>query len=600
MTKVDRGPNEQPPIFAPDMKVRAPRKKWWRILKGLGIGVLGVLLICAALAAWWVPRHGEAWLDNALRERIAETIDQASVEGYHFRMDSLRTDVKTGSVSVTGVQLDFAPELMDSLRSGAFQYLFDASAERIEMRGLSFWRLLWKKEFRVSSFSISGPTFNYLIGGERINLKEPFARLNRRKKSMAVTLLTADTVRVFKAAATVQDLGDRLPDMQVSGLDLVGHGVRVFMGAFRNGVRLSVTGAELQLDGMHTQLADGAALSVGRVELSLSERNGIVRDFRHVAARRDSLNSEGLPNTQLMVALDSLLLTGLEVDELIAHQVLHVGHIHVIGLQMEAALDKTLPMAPRTPKVLPPAALLGVRFPIKVDTVTVQNARLIYRERDDETERWGEVPFGHLNGQFLGITNEPGAIQVTPEVSGTLTAMMFDKAPIELTYTAALNGSQNFVINAVVTDLPAVVLNAVTRPLGRLQMDAGQLKRMYLHMEGDERKAHGKLALNYTDLKARVEPGTPREQYNSMLGTIVETMLKEPYGGGMEADRERNFNIDRDPDRALTAYLWHATREGLVRNLSPEVVDRMKQMLRVDAERRRAKRARRRATKEGE
>ena len=582
------------------MEKHAAGNTMWKVLKGLAIGVGSVIVIAAAFAAWWIPDHGEAWLDKMLRERIAETIDQASVDGYHFHMDSLRTDVKSGSVTVTGVQLNFAPELMDSLRSGSFQYLFDASADRIELHGLSFWRLLWKREFRVSSFSISGPTFNYLIGDDHIRLEDPFERLKGDNMNVAITLLTADTVSVLKASATVQDLGERLPDMQVSELDLIGYGVRVFMGARHNGVRLSVTGAELQLESMHTQLADGAALSVGRVELSLSERNGVVRDFRHVAPLRDSTNYEKLPNTELMVALDSLLLTGLEVDELIAHQVLHLGHAQIFGLQMEAAMDKTLPLAPRTPKVLPPAALLGVHFPIRVDTISIHDAHLLYRERAEGMERWGEIAFGQLNGRFLGVTNEPVAIEATPEITGTLTATLFDTAPMEITYTAQLDGSENFVINATATDLPVVLLNDVTRPLARLQMEAGQLKRLYLHMEGDNRKAHGKLALNYTDLKARVEPGTPREKYNSMMGTVVETMLKELYGGGLDADRERNFSIDRDPDRALTGYFWHATREGLIRNLSPEVVDRMKKMLRVDGDLRRARRAKRRADKEGE
>ena len=61
--------------------------------------LLGLILLCVialALAAWWIPRHGEAWLDRTLRERIAEIIDEASVEGYHFAMKDLTTDVRNG------------------------------------------------------------------------------------------------------------------------------------------------------------------------------------------------------------------------------------------------------------------------------------------------------------------------------------------------------------------------------------------------------------------------------------------------------------------------------------------------------------------------
>ncbi|MBK8531067.1 MAG: hypothetical protein IPL64_04140 [Flavobacteriales bacterium] len=76
-----------------------------RVLLGLG----AVVVIALAVAAWWFTQHGEAWLDRTLRERIAEVIDEASVEGYRFTMEELVTDVRSGDLSVTGVRLEFAP-----------------------------------------------------------------------------------------------------------------------------------------------------------------------------------------------------------------------------------------------------------------------------------------------------------------------------------------------------------------------------------------------------------------------------------------------------------------------------------------------------------
>jgi len=96
-----------------------------------------------------------------------------------------------------------------------------------------------------------------------------------------------------------------------------------------------------------------------------------------------------------------------------------------------------------------------------------------------------------------------------------------------------------------------------------------------------------------------VEPGTSRKLFTSMFGNVLETMLKETYGGGLSADRQRKFNIARDPEKAFTGYLWHATREGLARNLVPEAWGRVRDMLRSDADERRELRARRRARQKG-
>lgn len=564
------------------------------LLLRLFIALALLLAVALAILAWWVPRHGEAWLDRTLRARITRIVDDASVEGYHFSMEKLETDLQTQSLVISGVELDFPPALMDSLRSGAVQYLFAASAERIELRGLSFWRLLLKSEFKVQAFELRGPRINYLLGRGKVDLADPFARIGGRGAT-SIDLLGADTLVVRRAMATVQDLGERLPQLQLVGLDLESRDVRVSTGQRHSGVHVNVGTAELRFESASGQLADGDAIRVDRVQLSLSKRSGRVFNFQHLP---QTVSTDTVRRTVLDLRMDSLVLSNLDVDLLISRQVLHLGHATVHGLRVEASLDKTLAPEPPQVKLLPPAALLGIGFPISVDTLSIQKAHATYRERDGETGQWGRAPFSELQGAFLHITNEPEVILEHPRITGHATGLLFEVAPVTLNYSAELDGSQDFKIVADVSDLKLVAINPISRSLLRIQVNGGRLDSMHLTMEGNERKAKGLMKIRYTDLLVRVEPGTPRAVHNSMFGNVIETMLKEAYGGGLTADRERKYSIDRDPDRAITTYLWHAIREGLARNLAPEAWDRMRLMLRVDAKERREQRARRKAQKE--
>ena len=425
-----------------------------------------------------------------------------------------------------------------------------------------------------------------------MDLADPFERLGGKR---SIALLSADSVLVRRASALVEDLGERLPVLDVGGLSLMAVDVHAYMAQRRSGVRLAVGDAELDVDGLSTKLADGSELRIAAVQLSLKERRGRVLDLRHTA-KRDPSDTIARPLMDLVV--DSILLERFEVDRLISHQELSTGHVAVHGLRMEVDLDKTLGIAPRPPRSLPPQALLDLGFSVRMDTLSIHEAHVRYRERDDGTERWGEIPFTDLNAEFRHISNKESVIEENPRIVGEVVGLMFDTAQVSCRYTAELDGSQKFTLNATVSELPVVVLNGVTRPLMRVEMQGGQLEQLELEMEGDERKAKGSMAIRYTDLKLRVEPGTPRSMHNSMFGNVLETMLTEAYGGGLTADRERKFNIDRDPTRAFTGYLWHATREGLARNLTPEAWDRMREMLRSDAELRREQRAARRAKKQ--
>lgn len=581
--------------LAPDMAVRAPRSRHvlFRIMLVSGM----CMLLGIAIGGWWAWHHGEDWLERKVRERIARVIDEASVPGYTFVMDDLLVDTRTGHLQVTNVELDFVPELMDSLRSGRFQYLFAARAGRIELRGLSFWRLLAKGEFKVEAFELLEPELTYLIGGERVDLSDPFARLEQ-EGAPGISLVQADTFAVRGAGARVEDLRGDLPVMGLSGLSVEGRAVRITMGAKRSGVRLALGDAALSFDSLMTQLPDGDVLTIGATRLSRAGRQGLVEGLRLQPAPEGASDTGQQRRPVIGLVIDSIRLTGFDVDHLIAYQALRIGHLELLDARLEVVLDKTLPKGTPVPRPLPTTALREMSFMVQVDTLTVRRASALYRELDGDTRRWGEVFFRHLEGRFTHVTNFGPAIAEHPRMEGGFSGLLFDSARVSGRYTADLDGSDRFTVMATATGLPLRTLNSATRPLLRIQVNGGHLHRLDLRMDGDDRRARGELALHYSDLLVRVEPGTPRELRHSMFGSVIETMLKEAYGGGLSADRSRNWSIDRDPHRSIITYIWHAAREGLARNLAPEAWERMRSMLRTDAEQRRERRALRRQRKQ--
>lgn len=569
------------------------RRKLWRLLLVLGMSlVLGI-----ASVGWWAWNNGNAWLEQQVRERIATIIDDASVPGYSFSMDELLLDARKGRLKVSNVELSFEPRLLDSLRSGHYSYLFAARAGHIELRGLSFWRLLAWREFKVDAFELREPEIAYLIGGKRVDLADPFTRLDQGS-GPSISLVRADTFLIRNAQATVDDLGGDLPRMSLSDLTVEGRKVRVTMGEIRGGVRLGLGDASLAFEGLQAQLPDGDQLSIGRTRLSRSKRSGLVEGLHLRPPAVDSSSIGTARRSAMELSIDSIWLHGFDVDHFIAYQALRIGHLEVLNSRFTASLDKTTEEVERPRRPLPTEALRNMPFMIQVDTLSFRRAVVLYEERDRNTARWGSVSFTKLEGSFTHVTNFGPAILEHPRMEGGFACMLLDSARLAGRFSAELDGSDRFSVMATVTDMPLKQLNIVTRPLLRVEVNAGELHRLDLRMEGDDRRAKGDLAIHYSDLLLRVEPGTPRELRHSMFGSVLETMLKEAYGGGLSADRSRNWSIERDSTRSMLTYLWHGTREGLVRNLTPEAMERMRSMLRTDAELRREQRALRRQRKQ--
>jgi hypothetical protein len=210
------------------------------------------------------------------------------------------------------------------------------------------------------------------------------------------------------------------------------------------------------------------------------------------------------------------------------------------------------------------------------------------------------LPLTDLQARFLHVVNdEADDPRVEPmPLSGSFTGVVFDAASFSGNYDARLDGPQEFSLAIAVRELPCSSMNEATRPLMRMVMKEGQLHELRLRMSADDRRAKGVVAMRVSDLRVQVEPGTPERERHSMFGAILETMLAEEYGGGLDMDRSRSFTVERDPQRGVFTYLWHVLREGLARNLLPEAKERVKAMLRVDRARGKEARAKRKALRE--
>jgi hypothetical protein len=566
----------------------------------LTVRVLVVLALLAGIAAagfvLWLRNSGSPWLERTVRGRINTAVVKASVPGYHFTMDSLRADARTGDLVVTGVELMFDSCLLDSLRGGEYRYLFAAKAARIELRGLSLWKLLVEGEFRVDAFVLDDPELSYYVNGRREDMADPFMLMGGHA-SGGVALVSADTLSVRGANATMHDLSEHLPVLSVSGLDLVGSGVRVTRGAVRSGVRLVVVDAHMRLDSIGTQLPDGGRLHIGAIRLSRRDHTGHFSAITFTPPPSDPNDVTRPRATVITATIDSIEVTGLDLDRAITTEELRLGRMSVQGMHVGVELDQALPFDTTADHLLPPAALAALPLSVRIDTLDLVEGEVLYRERNATTRRWGSVPFTALRARFLEIDNDPASGAEGSAFNGEFSGTLFRKGHLSGTYRVTAGRPGRFSIGASLTDLPLTELNTASRPLLRMEVDGGTLHRMTLRMDGNAQRAKGSLSLDYEGFLLHVEPGTPSDVRHSLFGGMLSTLQEQAYGGGLTSVDTRNIAVERDPRRSIFNYVWRFTREGLVRHLRPEMRERLRTVLRTDAEKRRQERAARKGRK---
>lgn len=557
--------------------------KWYTKLL---LALLGILLIGAVWLALWARRDGQVWLDRTVRQRIEAAVDHAIVEGYHFRMDSLRTDFLSGDVHIAGIALTHVPALKDSLRNGVYDYLFAGETRMIELRGLSIWRAVLKGEVHLRSIDVEAPLLDYTIGERRVRLQEPFERL-RKPGAKGPALFRVDHVIVRDAQASMEDLSGHLPVLRASGLNIDAAGVSVTHTGKRRSADLDVGLLDIAMDSLSTDLPGGYRLRLGAIALSDREQRGHVH---HIALERTGQFAPTERTTALKVEVDSLTLRTPDIGALIGDKTLRVNELGLHGLRLLAELDKELPEPQRSPTLLPPAALLGLPFTILVDTVRIWNGAVAYHERSDATGLWGRVRFSALNATFSGLRNTGTPANASPVIEGRIECLFMDTARMQATYRAPLDGSDEFTFTATLNALPFASLDSLTSNLLRLSLVDGRVEHMHLAMNGNAEKARGTMELAYADLVTTVAANANSAQRRHMLGSIMDHILSPDKGGGLSDHRRRTVSIDRDVERSLLTYIWHFTRTGLKRDLTPGVKERITTLLRKDRSERKRRR----------
>ncbi|HEY0976873.1 MAG TPA: hypothetical protein VGE21_05340, partial [Flavobacteriales bacterium] len=526
-----------------------------RLVRTILFAFLGLLLLAGLAFSTWAYRDGQEWLDRTVRERIEAAVAKATVSGYHFRMDTLGTRFRSGDVLIHGIQLDHDSSLNDSLRAGVHEYLFAAQARTIALRGLSIWRAVLLREVHVRSIEVDGPLLQYTIGDHRVALKAPFERL--KGSGSNPPLFSVEVVIVRDARAIMQDLSGRLPVLNASGLDILAEAVNVTHTGNRRRADLHVGEVDLALDSLSANIAGGYRLHFGAVHLSDRMRRGRVRD---ISLHRTDPGPSKHRTTELGLHVDSIVFDAPDIGGLIADQALRMKALSVHGLDLEATLDKELPEGPLRPVALPPAALLALPFPVRIDSVHLVDNTLRYRERSDATGRWGTITFNALDATFSGIDNTPDRPQDATGIEGRISCLFMDTARLSAHYTAEVEGGQDFTFTATVQQLPFAALDTLTSNLLRLSLSSGTLDRMHLVMKGNERKARGTMDLHYTDLVATISEQATPAQRHSMFGSVMDHVMTADNGGGLSDRQKRSYSVERDQQRSLLTFIWHFTR----------------------------------------
>lgn len=443
-------------------------------------------------------------------------------------------------------------------------------ARTLDLSGVDLFALLWHDHLKVGLVRIDAP--------EVIHTHETRAKASHLPKRppdppklpLGVEFLHVDTLRITHARGSTRDRSGVHPEASVHDLDILLMGILMAEGT-EPGPLVRLDAGELLLRGADARMEPFYTAHIDSLRVRIPAGTARIHGLR-IAPEVDPDSYAALKHAPMElyeVHADSLLLDGFDLSARLDDGSLTAKVFSICGLEVDIHRDRSVPYTearPRSP--LPAERVREWRVPVDLERVRIHDGRVTYHERSARGDGFGSVTLTRIDAELTGLGNmRPDSITDLHLVGQV---RLWDRAParLDLQQSHAPGGS-GIEARVRMGELPAQELNHITDDLLEVRALAGKIHRIDLHMQGDDRTAHGTVHMHYEDLKLKLGPTRPHAALLNLLANAVVHGTNRPGDRNYRTGRVR---VHRKQETSVFNYLWRTLREGMLDVLLPDLV----------------------------
>lgn len=356
------------------------------------------------------------------------------------------------------------------------------------------------------------------------------------------------------------------PRVRVARVVVADVGLAALVGGRLDPGRVRVTGARLDLAG-------GRRLEIEDLELAVGAGRATLAGAELFGAGRATTVTDGdtlvsADTTKLTLA--GLTIRGLDVDTSAGGPAATARSMTVDRPEL-TVVDAVFPRPDTAPPgdrpVTPARRLRSAPFRGHIDSVTLRNGRITYRERRPAYPAAGEISFDDIGGTVRPLRVGRAASADADSTEVALQARINGSAPLWLTVRFP-GGDDDFGFDAdaVAVDLDLATLNSMFRPVSGIHLRGGRLDSLAFHLHVRNGRGNGEVVALYEGLELALEDpsggggGLVQEVREFVMGiSLNEDNLRseEDYRTG----EVRNHEAERG--ETFFQYLWKSLLAGL-------------------------------------
>lgn len=534
------------------------------ILLGIIVGIIIVLFIIVRLITSPIAESS-----------IRSILEKDPLPGHVIDFNKVSVNLFTFSASVRDLTVTPDSIMFDENRPDSLHRmpLIDLTVSRVSLTNLKLFKLILKKQLRVSSIVIRSPEINYQL---------PEAHTRKKtvsKKDEATTGLESldlESIRIVDGNFYLSER-DKEPFLFSDNYNLELTGITVILDEkFNISEDLGFDEGMVRLEENKFLLpGELYTLTTGAIELDYSDSLLAITDFmlKPNFTKKEFGWKNGSQTDRFDVKVDSIIASDIHTSAIFEKLEVNIGNIRIVNPEINIYRDKNVPFDFSKYPKLPHQAITSLKLPMLIDSIDIVGINLQYEEVPEKKDVPGIISLKDGAVKVINVSNEEAAIfqEEIMKVKGDF--MLQGKAPLEVTVNfplAQLHGE--FSYNGSVGPIQLKELNTMIGPALGINALTGQLDEFSFNMYGSESEALGTVKFYYSDLSVEIlkkaEEG--KEQGSrSFISGLANTVVRKDNPHAKKPGKIAIAYFERDMNKGVVNLLLKPLTESMVNTLTP-------------------------------
>jgi hypothetical protein len=542
-------------------------KPVWKWTIGI---VLGILLLALG-ASWYLSRHWKPLFDQRIKEAVIQGTDSL----YRVEYEDINLNLVTGKVTLSHFKLIADTSVYKSLESiqKAPDNRFDIEVAQLKINGFLWTKAALSKELILKSIQIDTPTVimtnTYHLYNDTLvtdTAKKDFF-LSGMKKILVDRIGLVGVNFIFDKVTEEGVKRNEFKNVKISLEDVLIDSTSLFdpsrfyytkamsidMGAYQFEIPESYY--DLKLDSLYIRTKDKKLVIQG---LNYAPRVSKQQFYQELGYAKDitALNFE------------ELTIQELDLGRFMRSQRIRAGKLFVTNGDIDVSNDIRYPRRPVN-KIgkSPHQQLMKLNFPLKIDSIFIDNTDISYAEISEKYHKEGKITFERANGWISNVTNDSISLRGNHLMEANITAYVMNEGKLNAQFSFDLLDPKGaFTYKGGLSPMSGKSFNRILTPLLSVEVESARIKGLSFDMQGNDHRNWGTVNFDYDEMKVAVlntsdDGSTSKKKVVSFLANELLINSANPNANGDYIIGKVNYQ--RPPTFSFFKTLWKSLFEGV-------------------------------------